>query len=183
MINDLLLIRKVKEGDIKAFEILFRKYYPPLSYYAVTITGISDAAEDIIQDLFYHLWKERGQIQIFSSLKSYLYSAVRNRSLQYCERRKLDERYRGSNLNLGSQATEPDSLNEIEYRELEQIIKKSLERMPPRRVEIFRMHRFGNQKYREIAQALSLSVKTVEAEMTKALKEIRKEIELHTSIL
>ncbi len=183
MINDLLLIKKVKEGDIKAFEILFRKYYPPLSYYAVSITGISDVAEDIIQDLFYHLWKERGQIQIFSSLKSYLYSAVRNRSLQYCERRKLDERFRGSNLYLNSQATEPDSLNEIEYRELEQIIKKSLERMPTRRVEIFRMHRFGNKKYREIAQALSLSVKTVEAEMTKALKEIRKEIELHTSIL
>lgn len=183
MLNDLLLIKKVKEGDIKAFEILFRKYYPPLSYYAVTITGISDAAEDIIQDLFYHMWKERENIQIFSSLKSYLYSAVRNRSLQYCERRKLDERYRGSNLNLGSQATEPDSLNGIEYRELEQIIKKSLERMPSRRVEIFRMHRFGNQKYREIAEALSVSVKTVEAEMTKALKEIRKEIELHTSIL
>ena len=56
-------------------------------------------------------------------------------------------------------------------------------KMPRRRVEIFRMHRFENKKYTEIAEALSLSVKTIEAEITKALKTIRKEIELHTELL
>ncbi len=183
MINDLFLIKRVKEGDIKAFETIFRKYYSPLVYYSHTITGRSDAAEDILQDLFYTLWKERERIEVFSSLKNYLYGAVRNRSLQFCERRKLDDKYRSSlDLSPGG-ADSTGSEESVEFLELENIILKSLEKMPQRRVEIFRLHRFKNKKYREIAESLSLSVKTVEAEMTKALKTIRKEIELHTFAL
>jgi len=183
MINDLLLIRRVKEGDIKAFETIFRKFYSPLVYYSHSITGRSDVAEDIIQDLFYTLWKEREKIEVYSSLKNYLYGAVRNRSLQFCERRKLDDNYKTS-LELSPGISDPGGPQEsVEFLELENIILKSLERMPQRRVEIFKLHRFKNKKYKEIADSLSLSVKTVEAEMTKALKTIRKEIELHTFAL
>ncbi len=183
MINDLFLIKRFREGDIKAFETIFRKYYSPLVYYSFTITGRSDVAEDIIQDLFYALWKERERIQILSSLKSYLYGAVKNRSLQFCERRRLDDNYRATLSGMRDLNDATVTEEGVEFRELEQIILKSLEKMPQRRVEIFRLHRFKNKKYREIAQALSLSVKTVEAEMTKALKTIRKEIELHTFAL
>lgn len=183
MNNDLFLIKRVKEGDIKAFETIFRKYYSPLVYYSHSITGRSDVAEDILQDLFYTLWKERERIEVFSSLKNYLYGAVRNRSLQFCERRKLDDNYRATLDNSPEVSELKNSEESLEFRELEEIIIKSLEKMPQRRVEIFRLHRFKNKKYREIAESLSLSVKTVEAEMTKALKTIRKEIELHTFAL
>ena len=76
-----------------------------------------------------------------------------------------------------------DPQESMEYSELESVINKTMERMPERRQQIFRMHRFENKKYMEIADILSLSVKTVEAEISKALKTLRKEIEYHTSVL
>lgn len=182
MLDDLLLLKKIKEGDIKAFEYIFRKYYSSLIFFATGITGRTDVAEEIIQDLFYVLWKEHENLNILRSLKGYLYGAVRNRALQYCERRKLDEKYRGT-INVASvEITQTDAQDDIEYKELEDVVKKTMEKMPERRRKIFNMHRFENLKYMEIAEILSLSVKTIEAEMGKALKTLRKEIDYHTSI-
>lgn len=182
MLDDLLLIKKIKEGDIKSFEYVFRKYYSSLIFFSTGITGRTEAAEEIIQDLFYVLWKERENLNILRSLKGYLFGAVRNRSLQYCERRKLDEKYRGT-LNPGSfEVTQENAQDEIELKELEEVVKKTMEKMPERRRRIFNMHRFENLKYKEIADILSLSVKTIEAEMGKALNTLRKEIDYHTSI-
>lgn len=177
MLNDLFLLKNIKEGDIKAFEQLFRCYYSPLRFYATSITQRSDIAEEIIQDLFYVLWRDRQSIQILSSIKNYLYGAVRNRSLQYCEHRNIQNRHRESVLceKLEIQSTDP--LQKLEYAELEQRINKTLQTMPERRLKIFRMHRFEGLKYAEIAKAFSISVKTVEAEITKALKTLRKVIE------
>ena len=116
MLNDLLLLIKIKEGDIKSFETVFRHYYSPLLYFSAGITGRSDIAEEIIQDLFYILWRDREKIQITRTLKGYLYSAVRNRSLLYCRRRKLDETYISA---MDSNQTSSDAQQGMEYRELE----------------------------------------------------------------
>ena len=88
MLDELLILKKIKEGDIKAFEELFRRYYFPLCCYAAGITGQMAVAEEIVEELFYVLWKERERLQIFQSVKSYLYRATRNQSLQYCETRR-----------------------------------------------------------------------------------------------
>lgn len=183
MLNDLLLLKKIREGDIKTFEDIFRRYYSPLLFFSVSITGRIDVAEEIIQDLFYVLWKERENLQIIRSLKGYLYGAVRNRSLQYCEHRRITENYKESVCALGIEITDLDPQENLEYKELEEIVKKTMEKMPDRRLRIFKMHRFESRKYLEIAELLSLSVKTVEAEISKALKALRKEIEFYTSVL
>ncbi len=183
MLNDLLQIKKVREGDIKTFEEIFRKYYSPLVFFSVSITRRMDVSEEILQDLFYVLWRDRANLQILRSLKAYLYSAVRNRSLQFCERKKLDNNYRESLESPDVEVDGMDPQQSMEYMELESVINKTMERMPERRQQIFRMHRFENKKYMEIADILSLSVKTVEAEISKALKTLRKEIEYHTSVL
>lgn len=182
MLDDLLLIKKIKEGDIKSFEYVFRKYYSSLIFFSTGITGRTDAAEEIIQDLFYVLWKEHENLNILRSLKGYLYGAVRNRSLQYCERRKLDNKYRGTIDAESFDITHSSAQEEIEFREMEDVVKKTMEKMPERRRRIFKMHRFENLKYMEIAEILTLSVKTIEAEMSKALKTLRREIDYHTSI-
>ncbi len=175
MIEELLLFKKVKEGDIGAFEKLFRKYHIPLGYYATSITRDSDAAEDIIQDLFYMIWKERETISVLTSVNGYLYRAVRNRALQYCEQK--------ANANKYKESVSTISQDSAEFNELEKIVAESMSKMPSRRAEIFKMHRFHNIKYKEIANKLSVSVKTVEAEMSKALKTIRKEIDIHIHTL
>jgi len=160
MLNELLILTKIKAGDIKAFEELFRCYYSPLCWYAASITGRIEVAEEIVEELFYVLWKDREQLQIFQSVKSYLYRATRNQSIQYCEHEEVKERYRESILTAPSseQVTDP-------HQQME------------RRMRIFKMHREEGKKYAEIALLLSLSVKTVEAEMTKTLRTLRKEIE------
>ena len=95
---DLFVLKKIKEGDIKAFESIFRLYYTPLCLYATSITGEQEVAEEIVQDLFYVFWKERESLPILRSIKNYLYGATRNRSLQYLEHREVRYRYRNTVL-------------------------------------------------------------------------------------
>lgn len=182
MLNELFVLKKIKEGDIKAFERVFRLYYSPLCLYAVSITGRMDAAEEIVQELFYVFWKERETLQILYSLKSYLYGATRNKALQYCEHLEVRERHREAVLSREQEEKPSDPQDMLEYKELETLINRTLKKLPERRLRIFRMHRFEGKKYAEIASALSLSIKTVEAEMTKALQTLRKEIENYTRI-
>ena len=183
MLNELFIIKKIREGDIKAFEQVFRLYYSPLSLYAFSITGSNNAAEEIVQDLFYTIWKEREKLQILRSLKSYLYGAVRNEALQYCEHNQVKERHRQHVLSGKSEVAEATPHDTLEYKELKEVIDRTLMQLPDRRRAIFRMHRFEGMKYKEIADQLSLSVKTIEAEMTKTYQTLRKEIEKYTCIL
>ena len=170
---DLFVLKKIKEGDIKAFESIFRLYYTPLCLYATSITGEQEVAEEIVQDLFYVFWKERESLPILRSIK--------NRSLQYLEHREVRYRYRNTVLageNPESESYTPQ--DQLEYKELQSLVNRALGKLPERRLRIFRMHRFEGMKYAEIASSLSLSIKTVEAEMTKALQTLRKEIENYT---
>jgi RNA polymerase sigma-70 factor (ECF subfamily) len=183
MTRDLSVLKKIRGGDIRQFESVFRLYYSPLCLYASGITGSREISEEIVQDLFYTFWKEREKLQIFHSLRSYLYRSVRNRALQYCEHREVVERHRETVLSGEDEyANSPDPQNMLEYKELENLIDRALHKLPDRRLRIFRMHRFEGKKYTEIASILSLSVKTVEAEMTKALQTLRKAIENYTHI-
>jgi RNA polymerase sigma-70 factor (ECF subfamily) len=182
MLGDVSVLKKIKEGDVGAFEKIFRLYYSPLCLYAAGITGKMYIAEEIVQELFYVFWKEREKIQILHSLKSYLYGAARNRSLQYFEHREVKNRHRETVL-LKTDDTDTSTPQDLlEYKELEDLINRTLDKLPERRLRIFRMHRFEGKKYAEIASELSLSVKTVEAEITKALRILRKEIENYTHI-
>jgi RNA polymerase sigma-70 factor (ECF subfamily) len=184
MLNDLFVLKKIQEGDIHQFESLFRLYYSPLCLYAAGITGRTDISEEIVQDLFYVFWKERERLQLYHSIKSYLYGSVRNRSLQYCEHQEVMERHRRQTaLSADGEPSRTDNPQDVlEYKELEDLISRTLSKLPERRLRIFQMHRFEGKKYAEIASALSLSVKTVEAEMTKALHALRKEVETYTHI-
>lgn len=177
MLNELFILAKIKEGDIKAFEEIFRRYYSPLCWYAAGITGEVEAAEEIVEELFYVFWKDREHLQIFQSIKSYLYRATRNEALQYCQHREVRERYREYVLadNVSEQVSDPH--RQLEYEELQEVIRHTLDKLPGRRLRIFEMHRMEGKKYVEIASSLSLSVKTVEAEMTKALRTLRNEID------
>jgi len=92
MLNDVFILTQIKEGNIKAFETLFRQYYTPLRLYAASITGEPDVAEEIVEELFYVFWKDREKLEIFHSVKNYLYRSVRNRSIQYCEHQDVKSR-------------------------------------------------------------------------------------------
>ena len=169
---DVLIFKKIKDGNIQAFETLFRTYYEPLCRYSYSLVEDMDTAEEIVQDLFYVLWKERQNLQIFTSVNGYLYRSVKNKSLQHLEHKRIQENYQKMYAeNTSLETATPQE--ELEYKELEQQIEETLVHLPERRQKIFHMHRMEGKKYSEIAQELQISVKTVEAEMSKALRELR----------
>ncbi|MDR1223924.1 MAG: RNA polymerase sigma-70 factor [Tannerella sp.] len=177
MLNDYTVFGKIRKGDIRTFEKVFRRYYHSLCNYSSGITGRREISEEVVQDVFYHIWKDREKIRILRSVKSYLYGAVRNLSLRYLETLSVQAKHLENLLN---DDTAPSPQEELEYKELEQIVNRTLKKLPERRMQIFKMHRMNGKKYKEIAESFSISVKTVEAEMTKACKTIRQEIEKYT---
>ncbi|KAA6333884.1 ECF RNA polymerase sigma factor SigW [termite gut metagenome] len=177
MINDAFTLVKIREGDIKTFEQVFRLYYPSLCLYACGITGRRDAAEEIVQELFYTLWKNRESLQIVRSLKMYLYGAVQKQSMKYFEHNNVRERYRQYVLSTETETSTSDPQKGMEYQELKEVIDRTLNKLPQRRYRIFQMHHTDGMKYREIAEELSLSMKTIEAEMTRTYRILREEIE------
>jgi len=177
-LNDFALYTKVRDGDIRAYETLFRRYYEPLCLYVNKITKDIDVAEEIVQELFFKLWKDRASLRIICAVKPYLYGAAKNQSLQYLEHLKVREHYYQKMIvNSYPESAPYDSPQEIlEYKELVQRFDVVMGRMPKRRRDIFRMSRFEGMKYEQIAQEMSLSVKTIEAEMSKALQVLRKSL-------
>lgn len=162
-------------NNMEGFEALFREHYSRLCGYALRFVRDSIEAEEIVQDLFYKLWERRDDISINSSVKSYLFSAVHNRCLKYIEHQAVENKYRNYYLNHESEI-DLDGNESAALSELQQAIERTLNALPERCRKIFRLNRFEGLKYNEIARELSISVKTVEANMGKALKLLRKSL-------
>ncbi len=179
MVNDLLTIKKIKEGDIDEFERLFKKLYSPLLFFSISIVKERDIAEDIVQDIFYNIWRDRERINIFTSLKSYLYKSTYNNSIKELKKSKIKDQYNIDEHLISNEGNRNIATDILEMKDLERVVIKSISKMPQRRAEIFRLHRFGKMKYSQIAQTYDLSIKTIEAEISKAIKTVEKEIEQH----
>jgi RNA polymerase sigma-70 factor (ECF subfamily) len=176
MIGDTEMIRRIREGDTEQFESLFRSSYVSLVRYAKTLIKDHDTAEEIVQDLFFRLWKDKEKIKIESSLNGYLFRSVHNRCLHHIEHNRIVERH-AEEMSLRQTENQDDNPSDIlHYKELQAKIATIIERLPERCGKIFCMSRFEGLKYNEIAEKLSVSVKTVESNMGRALKEFRKEL-------
>jgi RNA polymerase sigma-70 factor (family 1) len=173
MLRDSEITGRIRRGDIREFETLFRSSYVSLVKYAGTLIKDQDTAEEIVQDLFVRLWQEREKLNIESSLNGYLFRSVHNRCLHHIEHKKVVERH-AQEMAFESEPSTEDPGEVLQYKELQARIATILERLPERCGKIFCMNRFEGLKYAEIAEKLSVSVKTVEANMGKALKEFRK---------
>lgn len=173
MTNDSDIIRRIRKGDKKEFETLFRSSYSSLVRYAQTIIKDYDTSEEIVQELFFRLWQDRENLKIESSLKGYLFRSVHNRCLHYIEHLKVVDKHAGEMVAILNETTEPVT-EEIYYNELQEKVSRVLARLPEKCRQIFSMSRFDGMKYNEIAEKLSVSLKTVEANMGRALREFRK---------
>ena len=173
MLGDTEIVRRIRQGDAGQFESLFRSSYVSLVRYAKTLIKDHDTAEEIVQDLFFRLWKDKEKLKIESSLNGYLYRAVHNRCLHHIDHNRVVEKY-AREMAVLEQETNESPTDILHYRELQAKIAAILERLPEKCGKIFCMSRFEGLKYSEIAEKLSISVKTVEANMGRALKEFRK---------
>jgi len=177
MVTDRDIIRRIRNGDINEFENLFRSFYNSLVNYARSILKDTDTSEEIVQELFYVLWRDRRRIKINSSLNGYLFRSVYNRCLHYIDHKNVVMKHEVE-LKGSLQNTVEDPVDVINYKEMHEKVTRIIERLPERCAKIFCMSRFDGLKYNEIAEQLSISVKTVEANIGKALKEFRKELSI-----
>ena len=169
-------LRKIQKGDIESFEALFHHYYNGLCGYSASLVGMKEVAEEVVQDVFFNIWKNRETLRIRQSLQSYLYRAAYNNSMMYL--RKMRREHFMEDLSRPEPSDiAPDPSQLIQLDEVSNLISQTLESLPERTREIFRLNRQEGLKYREIAQKLSISEKTVEANMGKALKALRNSME------
>ena len=175
MSKDSEIAGRIRKGDKAEFESLFRSSYVSLVKYAKTLIKDHDTAEEIVQDLFVRIWLDRENLKINSSLNGYLFRSVHNRCIHHIEHIKVVELHAGTNLQVNDNS-DSDPSEILHHKDLQLRIARILERLPERAGKIFCMSRFDGLKYTEIAEKLSVSVKTVEASMGKALREFRKEL-------
>lgn len=173
--------KRIKNDDLAEFEKLFKSFYSPLCHYAYKFLKDMDIAEEIVQEFFYNYWKNRQTMDIQISIKSYMYRAIRNNSLKYIEHLKVVRKYEQNFIETNSANPGIDT-NELEIKELNNIIEATLNELPERCSLIFKLSRFEGLKYNEIAEKLSISIKTVEANMGKALQLFRKNLKQYEEI-
>jgi RNA polymerase sigma-70 factor (ECF subfamily) len=172
---DQLLMRVLEHNDYAAFEKLFLFNYHPLLNFCKKLVHINEVAEELVSEVFLKIWNNRDRIIIASSPKSYLYTAVRNISFDHLRREK-----RSSWTNLDEVATMPcgnfDPQQRTEFEELQARIDMTVARLPKQCRLVFQLSRDQGLKYNEIAETLQLSVKTIETQMGRALKVLRKSL-------
>ena len=164
------------------FETLFSDHYSRLCAYAYNFIKEQEGSEEIVQEVFFKLWINRSDIKIESSIISYLYRAVRNASLNFIKHIKIRENYKQHNKEQIEQSEQLDS-DPLNVSELEKKIRASIDLLPEQRKKIFILSRYEQLKYKEIAEKLGISIKTVENQMGKALQFLRKELAEYLPLL
>ena len=177
-----MTLTSLKNGDITAFEMLFKTFYQPLCNYAHTFVQDKDEAEEIVQSTFLSVWEKKEITEIRTGIKPYLYAMVRNACLNLIKHEKIKQKHVASELVMAERSVESVSRT-VMATELETRISEAMEKLPEQCRLIFKLSRFEELKYAEIAEQLDLSVKTVENQMGKALKIMREQLKDYLPVL
>jgi RNA polymerase sigma-70 factor (ECF subfamily) len=174
--NDLLVIKQIRAGDGAAFDALFTAWHGKLLTYAFSVLQNEAQAEEVVQTVFCRIWEKRRQWEVHTSMKAYLYGSVYNRCIDGLRQNERMNKYHRHVIQNNSADKAGPASGKAELKELEAKLQYALSQLPGQCRAIFQLSRFGGLKYREIAEQLDISVKTVEAQMTKALKHLRDQL-------
>jgi RNA polymerase sigma-70 factor (ECF subfamily) len=168
-------LERMRAGDDGAFDTLFRAHYPDLVGFAESIVRERAAAEDVAQEVMLELWRRRLEIQPETSLRAYLFRATRNRALNQIRHQRVATRLEPEIIRSRPESAPPADHATVET-ELQHAVDEAIGSLPERCREVFELSRVEGLKYAEIAQVLDISVKTVEAQMGKALRVMREHL-------
>jgi RNA polymerase sigma-70 factor (ECF subfamily) len=168
------LLLRLRQGDDAAYDAIFRQWYAPLVATTAALLRDRGPAEEVVQDVMLELWRRRESLTLETSLRAYLFQATRNRALNYLRRQRVEARGE-STIAAGLPTPEPAD-SEVREAELSVAIQAAIAGLPDRCREVFELSRIRGLKYSEIATELGISVKTVEAQMGKALRVMREKL-------
>jgi len=170
--DDRQLVSRLKVGDKKAFEEIFRKYREKIYYFAIRYYNSAEDAENVVQDVFIKLWDEREGLREELSLNNYIYTIAKNH-LFNIQRKKINEKAYHSYI-VDHLVQVSNLENELIYADLKAGIDKVIDELPAQRKKVFIMSNFDGISNKELASLLNLSVRTIEVHKSLALQTIRK---------
>ena len=176
--SDAEWIARIREGDRRAFEAFVRHYADHLCGFVYNTIGDTDATQQLVQDLFLWIWRNRHQWEIRGALTTYLYRSARNRAISHIRHERLERRWLEQATRQAPLATVPRSAEHAsEEQELRSALARALESLPDRCRQVFLLSRAHGLSYAEISETLEISIKTVEIHMSRALSILRAQLD------
>lgn len=169
--NEPELIASVNLGSKDAFVEIYRTHFSGLCDFTFYITRDAEVAKELVQDMFLAIWEQRQNWSPHGSIRSYLYKAVKNRSLDHLNHQKVVRKYEKNNQHIEEDIRQQD--DQVTQKELAAAIDREIERLPEKCRMIFVMSRQQGLTYNEIAEVQGVSIKTVETQIGRALKKLR----------
>lgn len=176
-VGDKVLFSFVRQGKVEAFRVLYERYWEGMYRQAMAMTSCSDAAKDIVQEVFVELWDKRANLDIQLSVKAYLNRMTRNKILNVYTHQKVHEKYMLSLVDYFKAGE-----NKTDYLLRENLVRDRISQeiaaLPSKMRQIFEMSRNGNMSYKEIAEELQISDKTVKKQVSNALKILKTKLDI-----
>jgi RNA polymerase sigma-70 factor (family 1) len=176
------LILLLRQGDEEAFEILYNRYWEKLLTVAYHRIGSMEVAKELVQDVFANLWRRRQQLTIKTTFGAYIFSAMKYTVLDYIRAQVVKEKYVAAIKNA-VHPTDNTTVDFIAYEELNRTLEQEIGKLPEKCGMVFRLSRMEHYSTKEIAEKLQISPKTVENQITKALKLLRVNLREFTTLL
>ena len=169
------LVKRVKKGDISSFDTLYKHYYKKVYLFAKGILKSHEDAENIVQEVFIKIWKKHKELDENQSFESFIFTISYNTSIslirkKFSEKSFLEEWFRRIQDKM-------QVVNEVDYNDLNDRVKKLIDQLPPRRRQVYMMSREEGLTYIEISKKLGISVNTVENHIAASLKFLRQHLE------
>ncbi|WP_035644604.1 RNA polymerase sigma-70 factor [Flavobacterium sp. ASV13] len=164
-----------KEGDEAAFKFFYDKYFRRIQSFSFQFVNDNDEAENLAQEALLHLWQNRENVESINGIQAFLFTYAKSKCLNLIRHNKVKDKFKNDHLNYKQRELDIEVLNSIQFdtlelTELERIIQESISDLPAKTREVFIKKRFENKKNAEIAEEMGVTLKAVEAHMTKALK-------------
>jgi RNA polymerase sigma-70 factor (ECF subfamily) len=174
-LKDRVWAARIRAGDVAAFEAVFRQLAAPLQVFVKGYVGSADVAEEVVQDIFFGLWRQRESLDLRASILTYLYISARNRAISHLKRERVASGWRASTPppDLDAAPTIDDDLVEAE---LSVSVQRAIDHLPERTRQVFTLSRHQHLSYGAIAAAMGISIKTVETQMGRALRILREHL-------
>lgn len=169
--EDIELLNAIKQHNKRVFEAFYKKYYKQLFAIAYRYTEQAEAAEEIVHDVFITIWNKAGQLNVQQSMKSYLFKAVVNASLNFIKKEKLDSQKRLAYMKAQDEAI--DDNDPAADEELLNQLDEALKLLPEKCRQVMYLSRFGKLKQQEIADQMNISIKTVKNHLTYGFRKLR----------
>jgi RNA polymerase sigma-70 factor (ECF subfamily) len=173
--EELDILQKIAKNDRKVFEQVFKSHYTELCRFAMRYVREEIACEEIVQEVFISIWERRAELNINSSIKAYLFTAVRNRSFNYIKL-QLPKEHQKTDVDALSELQIDNNEDDLRLEELKAYVNEAIDLLPRKCKAIFILSRTAGMTYREIADEMDISVKTVENQVGLALKKLREQL-------